>query len=179
MEKWKLLSKNVIYDNWYVKMERWNMQVSTNKEKEFSVTTMPDASIVFALTEDNEIIILEQYFLTDQEKHLSLVAGFVEDTESPEETARKELREESGCEAKKWISLGSVKRGKWTIGEMHFFLALGVKEVGDLQLEESEFIKPRKISLKDFLSYLENDKIQAVDAQLCAYKALHYLKKLS
>ncbi|MFH0857616.1 MAG: NUDIX hydrolase [Candidatus Magasanikbacteria bacterium] len=178
MEKWKLLSKNIIYDDWYVKLERWKMQINVNREKEFSVATMPDASIVFAMTEDNQIIILEQYFLTDQEKHFSLVAGFVDRGSTPAETARKELREESGCEAEEWISLGSVKRGKWTIGEMHFFLALGVRDVGNLQLEESEFIKPRKISLKDFLLFLENDKMQAVDVQLCAYKALHYLGKL-
>lgn len=41
---------------------------------------------------------------------IAVATGAVEDDEDPLETAKRELKEELGIEAKKWIPLGTMER---------------------------------------------------------------------
>lgn len=60
---------------------------------------MPDYVTVLPVTPEHEVILVRQYRPAIDSDSLELPAGHVEDGESPEEAARRELLEETGHQA--------------------------------------------------------------------------------
>jgi 8-oxo-dGDP phosphatase len=93
----------------------------------------PGAVIVLAVDDQRRAYCLWQYRHPAQRRFVELPAGLLDaDGESPEQTARRELREEAGLEADDWTPLGATWSSPGISGEvMHFFLARGVRAVAD------------------------------------------------
>ena len=91
----------------------------------------PGAVIVLAVDDRRRAYCLWQYRHPAQRRFVELPAGLLDaDGESPEETARRELREEAGLEADDWTLLGTTWPSPGISGEvMHFLLAGGLRVV--------------------------------------------------
>jgi ADP-ribose pyrophosphatase len=176
MKKWEVISKKVLFDDWYNVLEEWKIKLSDKKIRDFVINGGPDAVIVFGLTNDNKVLYIEQIFLLQDKKYKTLVAGMIDKGYTPLEIAKKELREEAGCEATEWIDLGTGLKGKWTKGTMYYFLAKGVKKVGEQQLEDSEFIDVGFTDMDTMETWLKNGEIQDIAVEVGAHRAIKYLK---
>ncbi|WP_433033794.1 NUDIX hydrolase [Treponema pectinovorum] len=67
--------------------------------------------------------------------------GVVEDGESPAESARRELKEETGCESKKLVYLGKMNPNPaFMANHVHFFAAFDLQETGVQNLDKDEFL---------------------------------------
>ena len=93
----------------------------------------PGAVIVLAVDDRGRAYCLWQYRHPARRRFVELPAGLLDaDGEVPEQTARRELREEAGLEADDWTPLGSPWSSPGISGEvMHFFLARGIRGVAD------------------------------------------------
>jgi ADP-ribose pyrophosphatase YjhB (NUDIX family) len=97
---------------------------------------------VIPITEDNQIILVQQYRHGLKTVTLEIPGGLVENGESPLEAAKKELRQETGYEAAEWIELGSVHPNPAIQSNSCFsFVAKGAHNVGELELDEREDIE--------------------------------------
>ena len=170
-----MLSKKEILDRPHVRIEEWTMQMHTGRERSFDIGMYRDAVMVFAVTHEERILLLWQYVVPAQKKVYSIVAGYMDEGETPEETGRRELLEESGYQTDDWMSLGSTLRSKWETGSFHFFLARGIEKAGGQLLEEAEDIEPALFPLDEVKRMLRDSEIHDVAAVACAYKALEYL----
>ena len=77
--------------------------------------------------------------------------GMMDEGEMPEEAAKRELLEETGCEAtnlKLWISLQPSFRLEWAV---YVFIAKDCRMVGDVQNDAKEKIRVREVSFDDFV----------------------------
>ncbi|MBN1964133.1 MAG: NUDIX hydrolase [Anaerolineae bacterium] len=105
---------------------------------------------VFAVTDDARVPLVYQYRHGVGAAILELPAGYVEDGEAPVAAAQRELREEVGCVARSFRKLGSFhmmpERSQMT---MHLVLARGARLVGGQQLEATEDIAVRWLSLDE------------------------------
>ena len=78
-------------------------------------------------------------------------AGVLEPGEDVLASAKRELREELGCEAASWHSLGTYTiSGNYGAGKAHFYLAAGVHQVvepdsGDLEEQEVVWLPMEKV----------------------------------
>jgi ADP-ribose pyrophosphatase len=92
----------------------------------------PGAVIVLALDDQERVCLLRQYRHPAGRRFVELPAGLIDvDGEGPEATARRELREEVGLEAREWVPLGSTYSSPGITSEvMHLFLARGLSRVG-------------------------------------------------
>jgi len=174
-KQWKLISKKEVFSKPFVKIEDWDFVVPDGNTHTFSMTMSKDVAVVFALSDAGEVLIVREYYMSLQKRVASLVAGIVEESESPFENAQKELREEAGCEADEYISLGYAVFGKYFPAKIHFFLVTGARVVGEQQLEPEEDIVAEFVSLDEVKDLIRTSKFHSIHDMACAYRAMDHL----
>jgi 8-oxo-dGTP pyrophosphatase MutT (NUDIX family) len=132
---------------------------------------------IFGVTDDDQIVIIHEYYPSLDQVVLSLVGGYV-GSHDVLMAAQNELREEAGCEAAEWIYLGQTSIGKYQTGSNHFYLATGVHVVGQQQLEPAEEIEVEFVSKQNFIDLLASGQLHGLPEVACAYRALEYLDKV-
>ncbi len=177
---WKLLHKKPILRSRYMVVEQWKMRLPNGKSKAFFVGGGPyDFVMVLAVTPKGELVILKQYYISQGKRIYSLVAGIIGKGESPLATARRELKEETGYAAKRWVALGKSNKGKYSTGIAHHYLALDAEKVGAPDWEGAEDIQVLVISKSKLNKLLKKHGILDVFAEVCARRALARLNKLN
>jgi ADP-ribose pyrophosphatase len=117
---------------------------------DFYRVELPDWAQVFAVTDDGQVAMIEQYKHGPGVVSLELPAGYLEPGEDPEVAARRELREETGLVADAWRYLGRYFiDGNRGCGASHIFLVEGAQQVSAPQLEDSEMITQRRLALDE------------------------------
>ena len=114
-----------------VTVERWG-------EHDREIVEHPGAVAIVAVDDDGKVALVRQRREAVRACLLELPAGTLEEGESPLESARRELEEETGLTGGAWRSLGGFYTTPGFCRErMHLFVAEGV-EAGDAKPEEDE-----------------------------------------
>jgi len=106
---------------------------------ERDVAVHPGAVSVLAISDNDEVGLLRQYRAPFDEMVLEIPAGTMDvNGEDPLDTAKRELREELGCDASRWRLLGRFKVSPgWTNQVMTMYEARGIT-VGERQPQGPE-----------------------------------------
>lgn len=109
---------------------------------DFYVTEAPDWVNVIAITTEGKFIIEEQYRHGIQKVCFELCAGMVDEGETPLETAKRELLEETGYSGGHWTAVGmSVPNASGSTTRCYHFLATAVERTQSPKTENTEDIK--------------------------------------
>jgi len=96
-----------------------------------------DASVIVARDADGKVAVLTALFPDHGGEYLFLPGGRRESGETPEDCARRELREEAGVTAESWRPLGSYAMTLKSTARIHLFEATQLT-CGPQQLTPSE-----------------------------------------
>jgi ADP-ribose pyrophosphatase len=97
--------------------------------------------MMFAQREDGRVAMIEHYKHGPETVSLEIPAGYIEDNDDPLETARRELREETGLVSDDWLSFGrQFIDGNRGCGWVYAFLARNAIYVGAPQPEDTEIM---------------------------------------
>lgn len=114
----------------------------TGKEHDFYILESSSWVNVIPLTRQNEVVMVRQYRHGIQDVTLEIPGGLVEDSDSPEEAAGRELCEETGYRASQMVSLGSVHTNPAIQNNTCYtFLARDVFLAGEQKQDEKEDIE--------------------------------------
>ena len=140
---WKLISSKAheSYKIFNLRVDR-AQSPRTKKTHDFYVLESADWVNVIPLTPKNEVILISQYRHGIKEVTLEIPGGIVEKGDSPEEAARRELREETGYEGSQMILLGSVHPNPAFLNNTCYtYLARGVTPSGKQEQDAKEDIE--------------------------------------
>lgn len=150
-DRWETLEKHPLLDcsPWFtVRREVVRLEDGHTIIPDFYMIDASPYSMVFALTADGQIPLVEQYKHSAGRRIVELPAGYMAPGEDPLQSARRELLEETGYSAPDWRPLGSfVVDGNRGCGTCNAFLALrAIKtaepDSGDLQQQILHFVDP-------------------------------------
>jgi ADP-ribose pyrophosphatase len=130
------------------------------REHAYDLVDHPDAVTLLPITEAGEVILVSQYRIGAQGFLLELPAGVMDPGETPLESARRELREETGQDSDLLIPLGGFYMVPGYSNEyMSAFLALGLHPA-PLAQDEDEFLELKRLPLGEAYRLLWTGQLQ-------------------
>ena len=135
--------------------------------------------IILAVTNNKEFILaIEPRVFTKETVDIGLPAGYIEKDEQPTEAAERELLEETGYVAEKFISLGSFYQDQGCSGAYnHYFLAINCRKVKEQNLDADEFIKYVLVNYDDLNWLIDNNYIKGLNSAYAIEKGKNLIKK--
>lgn len=116
---------------------------------------------VVAVTPEKKIVVVRQYRFGAGRVTTEIPAGLMNNTEMPEDAARRELREETGYTSLQWKYLGWVEPNPAFLNNVcHQWLALDVVKTSEPELDEGEEISVLEISMEEILEEIEQGRMR-------------------
>ena len=148
---------------------QWEQEMFDGTKQTFERLTRPDTASVIAVTKEGKILV------TDQEqpstnRAFCLPGGRVDMGETPIETAKRELLEETGYAGEDWKLFREFTRYSKIDYCFYVFIAKGVTKKVEPKLDSGEKIEVKELSFDEFMDILIDEKFEDNDL------ALHILR---
>lgn len=171
---WQTLNRHVIHDAYpWVRLTSEHVRLPNGVEiPDFYRVDIAPYVMMFAITSQGQVVMTQHYKHGPQVLSLELPAGYIEESD-PLESAKRELREETGLQSDQWQPLGRYfVDGNRGCGWMYAYLARECLVVGDPQPESTEMIQLVFKSLDEIFELWRNDHIPNIGASLIIGRAL-------
>lgn len=136
------------------------------------------ASAVIPILGDGRVIMERQYRYAHHRVMLEIPAGKLNGPdEDPLVAAQRELREETGAEARKYTYLGSIATAPALIDEVVYLYLAEEITLGERVLDEGEFLDVELIHIDELYDMVMQGEIEDSKTQIAILKAREILKK--
>ncbi len=133
----------------------------TGKDHEFFILESPTWVNVIPLTPKEEVVLVRQYRHGTREVTLEIPGGVMEEGDTPEGAARRELREETGWREERMTSLGYVlPNPAIQNNRCYTFLAANVVPAGVQEQDDKEDIEVVLRPLADIPGMIRDGEIR-------------------
>ncbi len=176
-KKFKVLKKSIALNTKYRRVDKWQVRMPDESLRDFYFGIEKDIVVMFALTKTGQVVLNDQFDLYTGKRALELPAGYI-DAGSALAAAKRELLEETGYQAERWVKLGTARMGRWSSNKVTYFLALNAWQAASQNLEEAEDIKIRLVARNELIKMLRSGQIKYNLAIACMYRAFDKLSAL-
>lgn len=139
---------------------------------DYLISKEADSAQVFALTQDNKVLVVRQFRPALEKETYEFPGGAVDEGEKPRAAAYRELLEETGYEAGEMIPLAKLPLAVTIDCTRHLYIATGCHKVAEQQLDQNEFAVVQKWDLDKVYAAMLSGKLSGCDL---GYIALHKL----
>lgn len=161
IEPWVTTNEELKYTTNIFKLLSRDMKlVSEDHSASFSIVKAPEWMNVIPLTPENEIVLVEQYRYGIEQPTLELPGGMVDQGETHDETARRELLEETGYSGDDWHYLGKVSSNPAFLTNFtHLHVVRNSQKIQEQRLDGNERIHVHLLPLEDFLEMVKDGTV--------------------
>ncbi len=141
MDHWKVLDRTTVFEAPpYLSVSKQRIALPDGREiEDFYQIHLRPFAIVVPVLDDGRILTTRQYKHGPGRVCLNFPGGFVEDHETPQQGAAREMLEETGYEARHWLSLGEyVDNGNQLGCRGSYFIATDCRKVQDPDGQDHE-----------------------------------------
>jgi 8-oxo-dGTP pyrophosphatase MutT (NUDIX family) len=175
---WKILSSKYLYKTNGVAVRIDQCEIPNGDIFEPYVIETGTWVNVIALTKNQEVVLVRQYRHGARQVMLEIPAGVMDpDDESPLQTAKRELLEETGYTSEKFFEVGSSYPNPAThINKTYSFLALDVELVDQQHLDDTEEIEVSLMPFDEFVALAKRGELPQALHITALFFALAYLE---
>jgi ADP-ribose pyrophosphatase len=162
---WTTTTKKVVAENPFLKLEEHRREEEgTGRHGYFFIVHAPDWVNIVALTEDNQVVLIEQFRQGSDRIELEIPSGIIDEDEDPADAAIRELLEETGYEGtdkSEFKKLGEVIPNPAFIRNMCYtYLLTNVRLTGKTSFDEHENIRVRLVPRDEIERLIMSGEIQ-------------------
>jgi 8-oxo-dGTP pyrophosphatase MutT (NUDIX family) len=162
VKTWKKILSEKVADCRIFTVRRDICVDSAREENEhtFYVLENTDWVNVIPITKDNQVVLIEQFRFGIEAVALEIPGGMVDEGETPEDSARRELLEETGYSPGEIVYLGKSHPNPATHNNtLHHFLALNCEKTHDVTFDNTENVVTKLASVDDIPQLIRDEKI--------------------
>lgn len=158
---WKRIDSKQIADCRVFTVRRdISVEEQTGERADFFVVENPDWVNVIALTGDERVVLIEQYRHGSDDITIEIPGGMIDEDETPERCAARELAEETGYTSDNFVCLGRTRpnpaiQSNW----IYHFLATDCRRTAETAFDEHEGIETRLFELDEIEGMITAGKI--------------------
>lgn len=172
---WKKIKEAVAFNGWRKVIQK-TYQLPDGQQATYDILKGPDYVTVAAFTKKNEAIMVKQFRAGPEKVLVTFPTGNIDEGEDPLKAAVRELREESGYEARTIIFLKKIYT-EYRADCQYIYVALDCEKVGEQELDGTEFIDMYLISLEELKALCKDANDDTFNDMGPALLALDYLKE--
>jgi ADP-ribose pyrophosphatase len=157
----KTIQSEPIFKGKVISLKVDDVLLPNGKEGKREIVNHPGAVAVIALTDDNKLVVVEQYRKALERSIIEIPAGKLEPGEEPAITARRELAEETGLDCEELTYLQTFATSPGFADEViHLYVARRLRPVKEAaQLDEDEFVELMNVSLDEAEAMVADGRI--------------------
>ncbi len=149
-----------VYRGRVIRLVVKDLRLPNGRHARFNIIEHPGAVAIVPVFDNGDIMLIRQFRPSIGREIFEIPAGTLEDGESPIQTARREIAEETGHRARRWTRLGAFYTAPGFCTErIHVFAARGLEPVrctGDAD----EMIRPLRVPLRRALRMIREGTIR-------------------
>jgi ADP-ribose pyrophosphatase len=169
----RFVSGEQVFDGTLLKVRRDTVRLPDGSQGAREYIRHPGAVAIVPLFDDGRILLERQFRYPHGRDFIEVPAGKLEPGELHLETAKRELMEETGYEAKEWRRLGVIHTAiAYTDEAIELFSAKGLNHVGR-KLDRGEFLETLILGFEEAIAMIRDGRI--TDAKTVA--ALLWVKQ--
>lgn len=161
------VESELVYQGLFLKVRRDKAQLPDGSIHGREWVVHPGASAILALADDGRVLIERQFRYAMQQVYVEIPAGKIDPGETPLQTARRELLEETGYTAKLWALLTRIHPAIGFTNEIiDIFVAreLGARETR--KLDHGELLEIDWVSVGWLVDELRAGRLPDVKTQI-------------
>lgn len=157
----KTIHTQEIYSGKVIHLQIEDVELPNGKTAKREIVRHPGAVAIIAITDENKIVMEEQYRKATGRTIVEIPAGKLEKGEAPETCARRELEEETDYICTSLEPLVSFYTSPGFADEViHLFMAKGLKKKENAAPpDEDEFINLLELTLDEAVQLIKEQKI--------------------
>ncbi|MBQ6825855.1 MAG: NUDIX hydrolase [Clostridia bacterium] len=167
----KQLKKEYIYNGKVINLRVDTALLPNNTTASREIVEHPGGVCVVPLTDDNCLLLVKQFRYPYFESILEIPAGKRNSKdEDPLECGKRELKEETGATAEKFIDLGTLYPSPGYCDEIIWLYAATGLTIGEQDLDADEFLNVEKIPFDTVLDMIMSGEIKDAKTQTAVLK---------
>lgn len=161
----KRVFKGILFDTY-----QWKQKLFDGSFTIFEKIKRPNTVMVLPITNEGKIILTEQEQPAEG-KFIGALGGIVDRGEKILDAAKRELLEESGYKAKKWILWDSVQLTNKIDWPVYTFIAKDLIKTQEITPDAGEKIKLKPVTFADFIKICSQENFRDIEIALKILRA--------
>ena len=175
-DAWTVLDSQVFYDNPWITVREDRVIQPDGEEATWCIAEMKPGVSVLPVADDGTAYLVRVFRYTIGRDSIEAIAGGIDEGETPEDAARRELREEGGIDAAELIDLGKTDQmTEVVVSPCHLFLARGLSFTRPNR-EETEQMRVVSVPLEQALDWAMDGTITHAASMALLFKAARVLQ---